>query len=210
MAMIVINFKNYVFGEKALDLARKIQKYLPKAIVAVPAVDIRTISDKTKLTVYAQHVDSPSSPTRSTGYVTASVIKKIGAKGSLLNHSEHKLISVQAPLNDLQENRLKSIVCVSTLKDAKSLSKLRPYAMAFEDPELIATNKSITKYKSKDIKKFVDLLKGTGIIPLCGAGVNSVEDVREAYWLGCKGVLVASAIAASKKPEKILKDMKNA
>ena len=206
--MIVINFKNYKKGKDVLALAKKIEKYLPNAIVAVPATDIKSVSENTKLAVYAQHVDSPTSPDRSTGYVTAEMIKKDGAKGSILNHSEHKLVDVKSPLKNLQENKLKGIVCVSTLTEARELKSLNPEYMAYEDPELIATNKSITQYKSDDIKKFVNLVKGTKIIPLCGAGIHSAEDVKEAKRLGCKGVLIASAIAKSKNPEALLKKLR--
>ena len=202
--MIVVNFKNYKFGSDVLKLAKRIEKLDKKAIVAVPSVNIKEVAEKTKLKVYAQHIDSPASPEKSTGYVTAKAIEKAGAKGSLLNHSEHKLVNVQAPLGDLQERKLKGIVCVSTLREAKELKSLKPEFMAFEDPELIATGKSITQYKSGDIKKFVSLLKGSGITPLCGAGISIKKDVAEAKRLGCKGVLVASAVA-KKNPEKFFK-----
>jgi triosephosphate isomerase len=42
---------------------------------------------------------------------------------------------------------------------------------------------------------------------LCGAGITSGEDVAAALILGCKGVLVASAVANSQSPEKFLKDV---
>ena len=81
--------------------------------------------------------------------------------------------------------------------------------MAFEDIELIATNKSITAHRKDDITKFVKLLEKSKIIPICGAGVHSAEDVQKAYNLGCKGVLIASAIAnvPLKKAEELLKDL---
>lgn len=209
--MIVINFKNYKTGKEALELARTIEKYLPKAIVAVPAVDIEKIAQKTKLTVFAQHVDNTASPKRSTGFVTPNIIKKAGAKGSLLNHSEHQLSEslIKKTISELDEAKLKTILCVPTLKIAEKLKKLNPWAMAFEDIELIATNKSITQYRTNEIKRFVETLKDTMIIPLCGAGIHSAEDVAAAKKLGCKGVLIASAIAAVplKKAEKLLKEI---
>ena len=75
--MILINFKNYIFGEKALRLAKKIEKYLPNAIVAVANADIELIKNKTDLKVYSEYIEH----------------KKIdkNAKGSLLNHSEHRI-----------------------------------------------------------------------------------------------------------------------
>ena len=100
---------------------------------------------------------------------------------------------------------LKVIVCAANLIEVKKIKKLNPFAIAFEDPKLISTGKSITKYKTNELKKFVSLLKNTKIIPLCGAGINSKNDYLEALNLGCKGILVSSVIANSKNPEIFLK-----
>ena len=92
-------------------------------------------------------------------------------------------------------------------KGGINIKKLAPYAIAFEDPKLVGSGKSITQYRSSDVKKFAELFKNSKIIPLCGAGINSADDAKEAYALGCKGVLIASAIANVNKPEKLLKEI---
>ena len=43
-------------------------------------------------------------------------------------------------------------------------------------------------------------MEENGIIPLCGAGIVSGEDVKKAIELGTRGVLVASSIVKSKDP----------
>ena len=53
--MIIVNFKNYKTGKAVLALAKKIPK---GTIVAVPTANISSVSAKTKLKVYAQHIDS--------------------------------------------------------------------------------------------------------------------------------------------------------
>lgn len=208
--MIIINFKNYVHSEKALKLAQKIEKHLPKAVVAVSAVDIGYLEYYTKLNIYAQHVDL-SSEKRATGFLTIEAVKSQGAGGTLLNHSEHpiNLGEINLMVGNLKKAQLKAIVCVPSLEFARGLLKLKnkPYAIAFEDPDLIATGKSVTSYKSNDLKKFVKLMEGTGILPICGAGVSSLGDVVSAREIGCKGVLISSAIADTKNPEKILRDL---
>jgi len=203
--IIVVNFKNYVYGKKSLDLVKKIKKHIPKAIVAVSPADVRSIEYYSKARVFSQSVDLIND-NRSTGFINPQIIKHAKAEGSLLNHSEHKI-----PLKDIKEIlkicskiNLKVLVCVGSLKEAKEIKKFKPWAIAFEDPKLISTGKSITKYNLKSVKDFVKLLKGTKIIPMCGAGINSGGDVKEAMKLGCKGVLIASAIANSKNPDKIL------
>lgn len=205
--MIVVNFKNYKIGNEAADLVQKIVLYCNKASVAVPAVDLREIAKNTTLQVWAQHVDYRERG-RGTGYTTPESILAAGAVGSLLNHSEHKLTmtDVKKTVKRCNEVGLKLIICASTLRQAQQLKKLNPYAIAFEDKKLIATGKSITQYKAHDVKKFAEVLKGSEIIPLCGAGITTGEDVAAAYVLGCKGVLVSSAVANTQSPEQFLKD----
>jgi triosephosphate isomerase len=207
--MIVINFKNYVYGKKSLELAKKVQKYLPNSIVAVSSADARGIDYYTKLKVFSQHVDFTENE-KTTGFINIETLKQTGAKGSLLNHSEHRLKEEIIEKIILKANKLnfKIILCIKNLYEVEKYKRLKPHAIAFEDTHLISTGKSITKYNSESIKKFVKILKGTKIIPLCGAGINSKEDITEAKRLGCKGVLIASAIAEAKNPEKILRGLK--
>lgn len=206
--MIIINFKNYELGKDVLKLAKKIQKYTPKAIIAVPATYIGYVTFRTKLKVYAQHIDYQEKG-RNTGFLIPEAVKNAGAKGSLLNHSEHKisLKDIKTTIRRSNKVGLKIVACTSNLKQAKELRKLKPFAIAFEDPKLVGTGRSITKYKTHSLEKFVSLLKGTKIIPLCGAGISSKEDYNEALKLGCKGILVSTVIMKSKNSEKFLKDI---
>ena len=212
--MIIINFKNYKFGSKALKLAKKIQKYLPKAIICPPAIDIENLSQKTKLKIFAQSAD-PLESNRATGFNTLAALKKAGASGVLINHSEHplSLANIHKILIISKKLNIKTIVCTSTLKGFKSILSTKqlkipkPLAIAFEDPKLIGTGKSITKFKSKDVSKFALLLKRTKIIPLCGAGISTAEDIKQAKALGCEGVLISSAIANVKNPSRLLKQI---
>ena len=88
--MIVINLKNYKKGKEALKLAKTIEKYLPKSIICPSALDIETITSKTKLKIFAQHANFQEED-KTTGYNRLKELKKIGASGTLLNHSEHPL-----------------------------------------------------------------------------------------------------------------------
>lgn len=205
-SMIIINFKNYKHGRESLALAKKIQRFLPKAIVSVSSTDIFLVSKNTKLSVFAQHVDFLDSD-RATGFLTAEAVKSAGAKGTLVNHSEHPLKSeeVKRIVQMANEKNLKVILCVPTIKQAKKFLHLKPWAMAFEDKKLVGTKKSITKYRKRKVKKFAKILGKTEIISLCGAGIHSAKDVKAAKEFGCKGVLIASAIANSRDPGKFLK-----
>ncbi|MFH1376610.1 MAG: triose-phosphate isomerase [Candidatus Woesearchaeota archaeon] len=206
--MIIINFKNYKRGKETLKLAKLIEKINKNIIVAVPSGDLEEVSKKTKLKVYAQHVDYRE-PGKGTGYVIPEELKSLKVKGSIINHSEHRIPkqAIKKTIQRLKKLKLKSIVCAKNLKEVKEFKKLKPYAIAYEDPKLISTKKSITEYNKESVIKFSKLLKNTKIIPICGAGINKKEDIEEAKKLGCKGVLIASAIANVKNPEKLLKQL---
>lgn len=208
--MIVINFKNYLKGEQTIALAKQIEKYLPKAIIAVPTADIFEVTAETRLKTFAQHFD-PAQKGKTTGFTTAEDIKEAGASGSLLNHSEHPLSlkQIKLTLERAEKSKLKIILCASSVEQARVFIRLKPYAIAFEDRKLIGSGKSITQYRSEEVRKFASLFKKSKVIPLCGAGINSADDVRAAKKLGCKGVLIASAIAAAPKAkaEAFLKDL---
>ena len=208
--MIIINFKNYVLGKKSLELVKKIQKHLPRAIVAISPVDVRSVEYYTKARIFSQNVDFIKA-NKSTGFINPRIIKHAKAEGTLLNHSEHKkpIREIKAILKECREINLKVVLCTTNLGQLKEFRKLKPWAIAFEDPKLIGTGKSITKHRTHSIKKFAKALKSTKIIPLCGAGISSTEDYKEALNLGCKGVLVSSAVAGpkTKNPEKFLKEV---
>src|SRR3989344_9315630 len=109
--IIAINFKNYKKGEGVLNLARKINNILGKAIVAVPTSEIKEISKKTNLEVYAQHIDFQSG-NKNTGFILPESIKSDGAKGTLINHSEHKLSinEIKKTIERCKKLKLKTIV----------------------------------------------------------------------------------------------------
>src|SRR3989338_7831383 len=159
--MIVINFKNYVWGPSALDLVKKIEIYYNKAIVAVPSLDIPLIVKNTSLAVWAQHVDHAEAG-RGTGFIIPEQLISLGVQGSLLNHSEHRV-----PLATIRK----------------------------------------TVQRAKEVQKFATMLEGSSTIPLCGAGITTGEDVAEAFVLGCRGVLLSSAVAHNQNPEKFLKEV---
>lgn len=207
---LVVNFKTYMeaSGKNAVKLAKICSSVSKSIIVCVQAADINMVSSKVKIPVYAQHVDDIEQGAN-TGYISIEDVKVNGAVGALLNHAEHrikfnKLISTIKRCRKLD---FKVIVCTDKLSEAKKLKKLKPYAIAFEDPKLIGTGNSITRARTSDIKKFAKMLKHTEILALCGAGISSREDAVQAKKLGADGVLVASGIVKAKNPRKIISSL---
>ena len=196
---LVVNFKTYkqASGKNAIKLAKKAERVSKSIILCPQAADMSRI--KVKNPIFAQHVDDVE-PGRSTGFISPYDVKQDGAKGTLLNHAEHRipLSKIKSTVKRCHKLGLKVILCSGSLKQIKEFKKLKPYAIAFEEPSLISTGKSITKVKPKKVEEFVKLLSRTKIIPLTGAGISTKEDVKAAKKLGTKGTLVASAIVKGK------------
>ena len=55
--VIIVNFKTYKKGKDALKLARAIERVDKKIIIGVQSSHISEIAKKTKLEVFAEHVD---------------------------------------------------------------------------------------------------------------------------------------------------------
>jgi len=205
---LIVNFKCYKHGKDSVKLAKLCKALIKKKdLILVPEyTEISQIS-KLGLDVFAQHIDYIDGG-RSTGYVHPLAVKKAGAKGTLLNHAEHRLDFkvLKKSIQLCKKLKLKTIVCSPSVRQTKKIMKLKSDYIAFEDPKLISTGVSISQVEPGEVKKFVKLLERTKIIPLCGSGVSTGEDVRKAKELGTKGVLVASAIAKPKNSKKVLKD----
>jgi triosephosphate isomerase len=218
-SLLLINFKTYekATGEKALELAEIIDnvaiefmEFGVNIAIAVEAASVHKVNQITSLPVFSQHID-PIDFGPYTGHILAKSIKENGAFGTLLNHSEKQIDfeSLKKCLEKCKRTDLKTLVCVQNIEETKKVAELCPDFIAFEDSELIGSGKSVSKMKPNKVKQFVRILEKTNpnIIPLCGAGISTREDVTSALKLGVKGVLVASAIVNSSNSEKILREL---
>lgn len=203
--IVVINFKTYKQGKNVLKLAKAIERIDKGIIIGVQASDIMEIAKKTKLKVYAQHVDYMKVG-RETGFILPESIKTDKAKGSFLNHSEHKLSFkiLKKTIKRCREVRLKTLVFASSLNEAKNISRLKPDYLVIEPPELVAGKVSVSKAKPRLIKNISKKLKMKFLV---GAGIRSKEDVAVALKLGASGIAVSSAITKAKNPVKKLREL---
>ncbi|MHC1590725.1 MAG: triose-phosphate isomerase [Candidatus Helarchaeales archaeon] len=219
LPIILINFKTYIeaTGQKALNLARICEKISSEfdlnITVAVQATDLRMIAGECNIPIFAQHVD-PITPGSHTGHVLPEAVFQAGAKGTLINHAERKikLLDIATVIKRMKEFGLETCVCAANPETSGAAATFIPTYVAFELPELIGTGISISKAEPEKVRKSVELItkNGPGVIPLCGAGVSSAEDVSAALKLGAKGVLLASAFTKAKDPEAILIEMAKA
>ena len=214
--LIVLNFKVYseALGEKALKLAEIAEEISENSgvtvAVAPPITELRQIASKISIPVFSQHVD-PYPPGSRTGAILIEAVKEAGAVGSLINHSEKRMLlaDISAAINRLRENGLLSLLCADTVETTRAGAALNPDIIAVEPPELIGTGIPVSKARPEVVKGAVEAVKSLnpGIHVLCGAGISSGEDVAKAIELGAEGVLLASAYVKAREPSKILESM---
>ena len=216
--MFIINFKNYeeISGVKALKLAKiaeKISKKYRIKIAVAPPHHLLADLTKCNMPVLAQHLDIENVGS-TTGFMIPEIVKKSLVKGSLINHSEHRIPGKQIRelVSRLKKLGMISVVCVKDASEARKYAKLNPDYIAIEPPELIGTGKAVSKEKPEAITRSVSAVKQAknSTKLLCGAGIVSGEDVAKAMQLGAKGILVASGIIKAKNWTHIIEEFARA
>jgi len=214
--LLIVNYKAYpqAYGENGLEIARAARQLQPRLsktriILAVPSpltYKIASIYDD----IYLQHAD-PVEPGAATGYTPAKALQWLPVKGTLVNHSEHKLTyrdttGIVATVRGLG---LEVVACADTPGEAAGLAYAKPTAIAVEPPELIGTGIPVSRAKPEVITGAVEAVAktGTGVPVLAGAGITTGEDARVAVRLGARGVLVASAIVKAARPGEKLEEI---
>jgi triosephosphate isomerase len=210
--MFVINCKNYeeIAGNeiiKFVKIAEKISKKFKVKIAIAPPQHLIGLVSNSSITILAQHIDD-SKIGSTTGFMIPELLKKSKVKGSLINHSEHRISSseIKKLVLKLKELKMISILCVKDVAEAKKYAKLEPDYIAIEPPELIGSGRSVSTEKPELITKAAVAIKiaKNKTKLLCGAGIVSGKDVSKAIELGSKGILVASGIVKSKDWNKVI------
>ena len=216
--MFVINCKNYeeISGDKIIKfikIAEQVSKKYKIKIAISPPQHLIGLVANSSIPIIAQHIDD-SKIGSTTGFIIPELLKKSKVKGSLINHSEHRISNkeIEKLVLKLEELNMISIVCVKDIAEVKKYVKLNPNFIAIEPPELIGSGKAISKEKPDLIVKAADIVNNSKNKTklLCGAGIVSGEDVAKAIELGSKGILVASGIVKSKDWNKIISEFAKA
>jgi triosephosphate isomerase len=173
-------------------------------------VDLAITAKSVNIPVFAQNLDNVKVGS-CTGSVTPESVVGCGAKGTLLNHSEHrlKLADIDALIQRARDNNLETILCTNNLPVTRAGATLNPDYIAIEPPELIGGDISVTSADPGIVENAVAEVKkiNPGIGVLCGAGVKNSEDVRKAIELGTEGVLLASGVTKAADPKSVLLDL---
>lgn len=212
--LIVVNFKTYAtaMGIQAENLASMMASVttLARMVGVVSAFDLATINQSSpNLEIWSQHLD-PVGMGSFTGWLQPDNAIERGAKGTIINHAEHKvsLNHVEELMKQLPEG-FQICACAADVEEAKALAALSPTFIAVEPPELIGGDISVTTADPDIIKSTVDAVKSVNenIRVLCGAGVKNGSDVKMALSLGAEGVLLASGVTKAEDPFEILNDL---
>ena len=214
--LIVINYKTYKesIGKRGLEIAKAAEKVSEESGVTIGVapqfVDLRMIVENVNIPVYAQHIDNIN-PGSHTGHILAEAIKDCGCKGTLINHSEKRMLlaDIDAVINKCKSLELETIVCTNNINTSKAVASLSPDYIAIEPPELIGTGIPVSKANPEIVEGTVKAVKeiNKDVKVLCGAGISKGEDVKAALDLGAEGVLLASGVVKAKNVEEAIREL---
>ncbi|MDY6771471.1 MAG: triose-phosphate isomerase [Candidatus Nanohaloarchaea archaeon] len=211
--LLIVNFKTYkaASGEHALDIAYKCERVAKSTdtniAIAPQNADIGRIAEKVEIPVIAQHTD-PEGYGSNTGSDIIETLAHNGADGTLINHSEDQvsLDTIEAVVKRCRKQDITSVVCVDEETLAESVKDFKPDFIAYEPPELIGGDVSVSQAKPEILEGVVDTV-GRAAPVLTGAGVKTAEDVEKALELGSEGILVASGVIKADDVEQALRDL---
>ncbi len=214
--ILVVNLKVYPagLGDGAELLARELEAAGRARGVAVaiapPLPDVGRVARAVGIPVLAQHVDLVGAGAK-TGFVPPEAIRAAGAKGSLVNHSEHPLTSegVRSTVEELGAAGLAALVCAPDAESCRRFAEYGPPYIAVEPPELISGRVAVSAARPELVVHSVAAVRQVdpSVRVLCGAGVHGKKDVARALELGSRGVLVSSAVATSPNPRDVIEDL---
>ena len=211
--IVVVNFKTYesAQGFSAENLAKIMEGIQTSArlVAAVSSFDLSAVVKAApELEVWCQHLD-PIVYGSNTGFLHPLTAIERGARGTLINHAEHKVgINHISKLTEIVPEEFVLCACAADVSEAKILSSFSPAFVAVEPPELIGGDVSVTSVDPAIVSGTVEAVNGfSNVGVLCGAGIKNGKDVIKAIELGASGVLLASGVTKSNNPEAALMDL---
>ena len=213
--LIVVNFKTYAtaMGQKAVELAQAMERASNehvRMVAVVSAFDLHAVKlAAPTLEVWSQHLD-PVGQGSFTGWLQPENAIERGAKGTIINHAEHKVdINHVKALMEQLPDEFPICACAADVEEAHRLAELGPTFIAVEPPELIGGDISVTTADPAIVSDTVAAVRNinSNVRVLCGAGVKDGKDVRTAVELGAHGVLLASGVTKASDVDAVLADL---
>ena len=214
--LFLLNLKAYPshLGPAAVRAAKLLETLSRESgvasAIAPPLPDLAHVAASVTIPVLAQHVDPGDAGAR-TGFVPVESVEAAGARGSLVNHSEHPItiLDVEDVVRRLATRRLVAVVCAADVPRARRLAETHPPYLAVEPPELIGGDRAVSTAQPEVVSGTVDAVRSVSpqTRVLCGAGVHDRRDVARAIELGAEGILVASAVTRAPDTEKAIREL---
>jgi len=214
--LFLLNLKAYPghLGPDALRIAALLESLGRElgvaTAIAPPVPDLARVAGEVSIPVLSQHVDPGDAGAR-TGFVPVEAVAAAGARGSLVNHSEHPMpvAEIEEVVRRLSDRRLVAVVCAADVGPAARLAETHPPYLAVEPPELIGGDRAVSTARPEVISATVERVRSVspGTLVLCGAGVHDRRDVARALELGSEGVLVSSAVTRAPDAEKAVREL---
>ncbi|MFB6204130.1 MAG: triose-phosphate isomerase [Candidatus Nanohaloarchaea archaeon] len=208
---LILNMKAYRegtgenFGSLADLSIEAANEFEHELVIAAQPSDIHRMDDR-YVTGFAEHID-PVEPGSHTGHILPEAVKEAGAEGTLINHSERRLEKeeIRKTVERAKEAGLTTVVCAQSPEECAEIREFEPDYIAYEPPELIGGDVSVSEAEPEMIEKAVEASKP--VPTLTGAGIKNTEDVEKSIELGCEGVLVASGVVKSDDPYRETKEL---
>ncbi len=210
---IFINFKHYenAVGKGAEQLLNEFQTVNKKNYYyCLSYMDLYLKSKFNDMNIFSQSLDS-NGYGAFTGSISMDSLIDFHIHGSLLNHSE-KRVKGEDIINTVNNSKKKGftiVLCVENIEEVKDYAKLAPSYIAYEPPNLIGGNVSVSSAKPDIIEEAAKICEHYDVNLLVGAGVKTRLDLEKSMELGASGVLIASGIIRDPKPINKLNSLTN-
>ena len=214
--LLLLNLKAYPehLGAGAVHTAKLLERlgreFGVATAIAPPVPDLALVAHAVTIPVLSQHVDPGEAGPR-TGYVPVEAIEAAGARGSLVNHSEHPMATadIEDAVRRLSARGLIAVVCAASVPVARRLAETHAPFLAVEPPELIGGDRAVSTASPEVVSGTVTAVHALSPATrvLCGAGVHDRRDVARALELGAEGVLVASAVTRAPDAERAIREL---
>lgn len=209
--LVLTNFKNYpqATGANCDSMLSAFSSIRAPAgvdlVYSISPLDLHLAGGHRGMHIFSQHVDF-NDPGAATGKIIMERLMDSGINGSLLNHSENRISGESIRKTVEKANRLgfTIILCVESPEEAGKYAGLHPSYIAYEPPELIGGDISVSTSKPGIITKVVEICRKHDVPVLVGAGVKNSKDLKKSLELGAEGILLASGIVKSESPESSL------
>lgn len=207
-----IGTKNYIYGDKVLELAKAADaaaiKYDIDVLFTTPYMEIRRVAENTKrLIVIAPHMDTLR-PGRGQADILPEAIKAAGAKGVMINHSEcpKTLTDMRKTIERANELDLFTFVCADSIAETRAVAHLHPDIINPEPTELIGTGAtSDISYVLASIEAVKNIYPD--ILVEQAAGITCGEQVYNNIMAGADAVGAASGIINAPDPLAMVDEM---